>query len=130
MIMAMLFAGFVLAGLLSYRQHLGYQRVVNELATAENRSGVLLVSGRAKGWLRGAIAVLVIDRRRGQVTRAVALEGRSVFARFRECPALVGPVDGVAERAGSPALARAVTEALGMAGRLTAGASRRPAPMR
>lgn len=117
MILVVLFVALVLAGVLSYRQHLGYQRAVNDLATAENRSGVLLVSGRAKGRLRGAIAVLVIDRRRGEVLRAMAMQGRSVFAHFRDCPVLVGPVAGVAERAESPALSKAVTEALGMAGR-------------
>lgn len=115
---------FVVAGLLGYRQHLSYQRAVNELADQENRGGVLLVSGRSKGWRRGAIALLVIDRRRGRVLRAQAMEGASVFARFRERPELAGPVDAVEERAGSPALAKAVREAVGMASRLNAGAVR------
>jgi glucitol operon activator protein len=115
---------FVVAGLLTYRQHLGYQRAVNELATEENRSGVLLVSGRAKGWRRGAVVLLVIDRRRGQVLRARAMEGASVFATFRERPELAGPVAAVEERAGSSVLAKAVHEAVGMASRLNAGALR------
>jgi glucitol operon activator protein len=119
-----LLGGFVVAGLLSYRQHLGYQRAVNDLVTQENRSGVLLVSGRAKGWRRGAIVLLVIDRRRGEVLRARAMVGASVFARFRERPELAGPVAEAEERAGSPALAKAVTQALGMASRLNAGALR------
>ena len=119
-----LLGGFVVAGLLSYRQHLGYQRAVNDLATEENRSGVLLVSGRSKGWRRGAIVLLVIDRRRGEVLRARAMEGASVFARFRERPELAGSVAAAEERAGSPALAKAMTEALGMASRLNAGAVR------
>ncbi|PXY27244.1 transcriptional regulator GutM [Prauserella muralis] len=119
--MALLLSGFVVAGILSYRQHLGYQRAVNELADAENRSGVLLVSGRAKGRLRGAIVLLAIDRRRGHVIRARAMEGASVFAGFRERPELAGPVEGAEERAGSKAMAKAVHEALGMASRLNAG---------
>ncbi|MFC4000789.1 transcriptional regulator GutM [Prauserella oleivorans] len=119
-----LLAAFVVAGVLSYRQHLGYQRAVNELAAEENRSGMLLVSGRSKGRLRGAVVLLVIDRRRGTVTRARAMEGASVFARFSERPELAGPVEGAEERAGSKALAKAVHEALGMAGRLNAGALR------
>lgn len=122
--LVLLLGAFVVAGLLSYRQHLGYQRTVNELASAENRSGVLLVSGRAKGWRRGAIVVLVIDRRRGRVLRARAMEGASVFARFRDRPELAGPVEAAEERAGSTALAQAVREALGTASRLNAGASR------
>ncbi|MEU6643833.1 transcriptional regulator GutM [Saccharomonospora sp. NPDC046836] len=121
---ALLLVAFVAAGLLSYRQHLAYQRAVNELATEENRSGVLLVSGRAKGRLRGAIVLLVIDRRKGQVLRARAMEGRSVFATFRERPELAGPVEGAEDRAGSTALGRAVQEALRMASRLNAGALR------
>jgi glucitol operon activator protein len=125
--MVLLLGGFVVAGLLSYRQHLGYQRAVNDLATEENRSGVLLVSGRAKGWRRGAIVLLVIDRRRGRVLRARAMEGASVFAHFRERPELAGPVEAAEERAGSTALAKAVHEALGMASRLNAGALKSPA---
>ncbi|WP_199430209.1 transcriptional regulator GutM [Qaidamihabitans albus] len=120
----LLVAGFVVAGVLSYRQHLAYQRAVNRLATEENRSGVLLVSGRAKGRLRGAVVLLCIDRRRAEVTRAVAMQGASVFAGFRDCPDLVGPVAGAEERAGSRALARAVHDALGTAARLNAGALR------
>ncbi|ASR34853.1 transcriptional regulator [Prauserella marina] len=115
---------FVVAGILSYRQHLGYQRAVNELATDENRSGVLLVSGRSKGRLRGAIVLLVIDRRRGEVIRASAMEGSSVFASFKEREDLTGPVEGAEERAGSKALAKAVGDAMRMASRLNAGTLR------
>jgi glucitol operon activator protein len=122
--LVLLLGAFVVAGLLTYRQHLGYQRAVNDLATQENRSGVLLVSGRAKGWRRGAVVLLVIDRRRGRVLRARAMEGASVFATFRERPELAGPVEAAEERAGSTALAKAVHEALGMASRLNAGALR------
>lgn len=120
-VLVLLLGAFVVAGLLSYRQHLGYQRAVNDLATEENRSGVLLVSGRAKGWRRGAIVLLVIDRRRGKVLRARAMEGASVFAQFRERPELAGPVEAAEDRASSPALAKAMHEALGMASRLNAG---------
>jgi glucitol operon activator protein len=122
--MALLVAGFAVAGLFSYRQHLAYQRVVNRVATEENRSGVFLVTGRAKGRLRGAVVLLVIDRRRATITRALAMEGFSVFARFRERPELAGPVTGAEERAGSKAVRKAVHEALGMAARMNAGALR------
>ncbi|HEX6355938.1 transcriptional regulator GutM [Actinophytocola sp.] len=122
--LVLLLGAFAVAGVLTYRQHMGYQRAVNELAAEENRSGVLLVSGRAKHWRRGAIVLLVIDRRRGQVLRARAMEGASVFARFRERPELAGPVEAAEQRAGSKALAKAVHEALGMASRLNAGALR------
>ena len=122
--LVLLLGAFVVAGLLTYRQHLGYQQAVNDLATEENRSGVLLVSGRAKGWRRGAIVLLIIDRRRGQVLRARAMEGASVFAKFRERPELAGPIEAAEERAGSKAMAKAINQALGMASRLNAGAAR------
>lgn len=123
-VLVLFLAAFGAAGWLSYRQHQGYQRAVNDLATAENRSGVLLVSGRAKGWRRGAIVLLVIDRRHGTVLRARAMEGASVFARFRERSELAGPIETAESRAGSKPLAKAVTEALTMASRLNAGTRR------
>ncbi|WP_158894966.1 transcriptional regulator GutM [Amycolatopsis anabasis] len=113
-----LLTGFVAAGLLSYRQHLGYQRVVNRVATAENRAGVLLVTGRAKGRLRGAVVLLVIDRRRDAVTRALAMEGASVFARLRERPDLTGPTATLAARTTSKPLREATADALHLARRL------------
>jgi glucitol operon activator protein len=122
--LVLLLGAFAVAGLLSYRQHLGYQRAVNDLASQENRSGVLLVSGRAKGWRRGAIVLLVIDRRRGQVLRAQAMEGASVFAHFRERPELAGPVEAAEDRGSSKAMSKAIHQALGMASRLNAGALR------
>ncbi|GLY70622.1 transcriptional regulator GutM [Amycolatopsis taiwanensis] len=120
-VMAFLVGGFVVAGYLSYRQHQRYARVVNQVATEENRSGVLLVTGRAKGKFRGAVVLLVIDRRQDLVTRALGMEGASVFAGFRERPELTGPVKTVADRAPSKAVAKAVADALKMVSRLTAG---------
>jgi glucitol operon activator protein len=116
-----LITGFVVAGFLSYRQHTRYAQVVNTVATEENRRGVLLVSGRAKGRLRGAVVLLVVDRRQDLVTRALVMEGASVFARFRERPELLGPVGTVEDRAPSKATAKAVKEALTMVSRLTGG---------
>jgi DNA-binding transcriptional regulator of glucitol operon len=116
-----LMTGFVVAGFLSYRQHTRYAQVVNTVAAEENRRGALLVTGRAKGWLRGAVVLLVVDRRQDLVTRALAMEGASVFARFRERPELLGPIGTVEGRASSKATVKAVKEALKMVSRLTAG---------
>ncbi|MQA10621.1 MAG: transcriptional regulator [Pseudonocardiaceae bacterium] len=118
---ALLFGGFIVAGLFSWLQHLAYQRTVNRVASEENRSGVVLVTGRGKGKLRGAVVLLVIDRRSRAVTRALAMRGASVFARFREQPELLGPVDGLRERAGSRMAGKAVDDALQRYQRLTAG---------
>ncbi|GAA3837073.1 transcriptional regulator GutM [Amycolatopsis tucumanensis] len=118
---AILVAGFAVAGFFSYRQHMRYARVVNQVAAEENRGGVLLVTGRAKGKLRGAVVLLVVDRRRNAVTRALVMEGASVFARFRERPELAGPLGTLTERAPSKAVAKAAADALTMVSRLTAG---------
>ncbi|NKQ54024.1 transcriptional regulator [Amycolatopsis sp. K13G38] len=120
-IASLLVACFAVAGVLSYRQHMHYARVVNTIATEENRRGALLVTGRAKGKLRGAVVLLVIDRREDVVTRALVMEGASVFGRFRERPEFTGPVRTVEDRAPSRATAKAVAEALKMVSRLTAG---------
>jgi glucitol operon activator protein len=93
-------------------QQRAYQREVNKLVAAEKGSGLVLVSGRAKGWLRGAIVLLVIDRSARRVHRAVGMVGASVFARFHELPVLVGPLDGAAERATSKAARRAIEDAV------------------
>jgi len=119
--MVIIVGAFLLASWLSYRQHQRYSRVVNEVATEENRGGVLLVTGRAKGKLRGAVVLLVIDRRRELVTRALAMEGASVFATFRERPDLAGPLHTLAERASTKAMSKAIAEAMTMADRLTGG---------
>jgi glucitol operon activator protein len=123
---AILVAGFVVAGLLSYRQHLGYQRVVNRVATEENASGKLVVTGRAKGKLRGAVVLLVLDRADRRVTRALVMEGATVFAGFRERPDLLGPLADIESRANTTPLTRAVTDARHTANRLTAGPRAHP----
>lgn len=123
---ALIVAAFAVAFGLSLLQHRAYARAVNRVAAREHRSGVLLVTGRAKGALRGAVVLLVVDRVERRVTRALAMQGASVFARFRERPELCGPVDGVAERAQGKALRRAVADALPRYRRLDATTGRRP----
>ena len=103
---------FLLALVLAALQHRAYQRTINLVAAQEHRPGVVLVSGRAKGALRGAVVVLVVDRGRQEVVRALAMQGASVFARFRERSELHGPAGVVAERASTTALRRAVEDAM------------------
>ncbi|TCP54025.1 DNA-binding transcriptional regulator of glucitol operon [Tamaricihabitans halophyticus] len=121
----LLVGGFVVAGIFSWLQHYAYQRTVNQVATEENRSGVVLVTGRGKGKLRGAVVLLVIDRRGKEVRRALAMRGASVFARFQERPELCGPLDGLADREQSKMLRKAIEDAVANFKRVTAGA--RPA---
>lgn len=119
-----LVGAFGLALVLSLLQHRAYARTVNRVAADEHREGVVLVTGRAKGALRGSVVLLVVDRRQRAVVRALAMQGASVFARFRERPHLLGPVDGLAGRARTKAQRKAVEDALDRYRRLTA--ARRP----
>lgn len=112
-------AVFGLAMLLGWFQHRAYRTTVDRVAAQEHRPGVALVSGRAKGVLRGAVAILVVDRGAQRVVRALVMEGASVFARFREAPELVGPVASAADRARSAARRKAVADALDRSRRLT-----------
>lgn len=119
--MVLLVGAFVVAGIFSWLQHLAYQRTVNRVAAEENRSGVALVTGRGKGRLRGAVVLLVIDRHTKRVTRALAMRGSSVFARFHERPELTGPLASLRDRAGSRMAGKAVDDALDRYKRMTAG---------
>lgn len=65
-----------------------YQRILGGI-TAEGSTGYVGV-GNARGRLRkGVILILVVDREQ-EVTDALRMRGRTVFARFSEAPALVG----------------------------------------
>lgn len=108
----LLVAAFVLVGLLSYRQVTRYQADVNATARAHAGPGRYLVSGRGKGRLYGAVAVLVVDAPHGEVRHARTMSGVSVFARLKPAPELEGPLATVAERAESAALRRAIEDAL------------------
>jgi glucitol operon activator protein len=109
----LLFGMFMLSMLGSFLQHRYYLRVVNDLARQFRRSGYALASGRSKGRTRGAIAVLVVRRDDPDVIeRAVIMQGRTVFARFRERPELAGRVSETRLAACSPTMRRAVKDAL------------------
>ncbi|MBI5027359.1 MAG: transcriptional regulator [Actinobacteria bacterium] len=91
---------------LSLWQHSRYRKVVNEMARANAGRRLRLVSGRAKGRLRGAVAVLLVDPAAGEVVEARAMVGSTIFARLRPAPELAGPVSDVVARAGPSVPAR------------------------
>ncbi len=100
-----------LTGVSAFAQHRYYARTVRRLARAHDEPGCVLVSGRGKGRIRGAVAVLVLRAHDEQVKAAAVMEGATVFARFRERPDWVGlsardPLPG-----SSPRLAAAVADA-------------------
>jgi glucitol operon activator protein len=76
-----------LGGLLHHRH---YAKTVQRLAREYNRPGVVLVSGTARGRLRGAAVILVLRRDREVIERAYVMEGSSSLARFRDKKGWIG----------------------------------------
>jgi glucitol operon activator protein len=119
----LLLGGFALTTVASMVQHRYYTRTVNRLAAEEHRAGVTLVSGRATGRFRGAVVLLLVRRSDNVVERAVAMQGTSVLARFRERPQLTGELSTATSRAASAVMARAVEDARDRYRRMQSGAT-------
>ena len=92
-------------------QHKYYTRTVRRLARENNDPGCVLVSGRGKGRVRGAIAVLVLDKQDEIIRAAAVMEGASVLARFKQRPDWVGLSARDDLPRCSPRLAKAVADA-------------------
>ena len=71
-------------------QHRYYARTVRRLAAAHNRPGCVLVSGRGKRRLRGAIVIMVLRADDEQIQAASLMEGSTVLARFKDRADWVG----------------------------------------
>ena len=108
----LLLAALLAMGGLSLWQTQRLTADINTMARACAGPDRHLVSGRGKGRLYGAIAVLVVDVARAEVVEAGAMTGVSVFARLRPAPQLAGPLASVLDRAPGKALHRAVEDAL------------------
>jgi glucitol operon activator protein len=92
----LLIIGLVGSMVLSYFQHRYYSKTVQRMISEGEHRDATLVSGRHKGKLRGAVALLVV--RPGPdpvIERAAVMQGASVLARFHERPELVGPLSGI-----------------------------------
>lgn len=108
-----LIVALLLSGALSLLQHFTYSRAAQRMTRAfAGERDMFLVSGRGRGFLRGAVVLLVIDRRERRVVAAEAMVGGTVFARFRGRPQLIGPLEGVQDRAPRGKLRDAVQYAL------------------
>lgn len=141
---ALLITAMILAMVMTLFQVRRYNRELQESARAASGPDNALISGRCRSFRGGAVVVMVVDTARGEVVRATAMTGRTVFARFRERSELIGPVAGLADRARSRALRRGTEDALlrlpkprrgtaravsaSAADRARACAPRRPAP--
>ncbi len=108
-----LLGALILSGLFSWLQHRAYLRSTNLLADEyRGRTDAVLVSGRGKGRLRGAVVLLVIDVRVKKVIAAKAMVGSSILARFRDRPELLGSLSSAADRTGDKHIAKAVESAI------------------
>src|ERR1044072_3154488 len=92
-------------------QHKYYTRTVRRLARENTDPGRVLVRGRGKGRIRGAIAVLVLDKQTEAIQAAAVMEGASVLARFTQRPDWVGLCARDDPPKCSPRLAKAVADA-------------------
>ncbi|GAB3050580.1 transcriptional regulator GutM [Sediminivirga luteola] len=100
----------MLMGLWQYRAYTGAARRLQNRYAGRDRH--YLVSGRARGPLRGAIVLLVIDAGTKTVVNAEAMVGASALARFRPRPELEGSVSGLQGRTGDEKLREALRGAV------------------
>jgi len=107
----LLFLAMSLTAASGLAQHRYYTRTVRRLARDHDEPGCMLVSGRGKGRVRGAIAVLVLRRHDEAIRAAAVMEGATVLARFKDRPDWVGlsARDNLPQC--SPRLAKAVADA-------------------
>lgn len=109
----LLLAALVLGGVLSYLQHRAYAAATRRLTEEfHGRADMILVSGRGKGWTRGAVVLLVIDSITKRIIAAEAMVGVTIFARFRVRNELVGPLSSAPKRANEKRVAEAVQSAI------------------
>ena len=83
-------AAVSLTAISALAQHKYYARTVRRLAIAHNRPECVLVSGRGKRRLRGAIVVVVLRTDDEQIQAATVMEGSTVLARFKDRDDWVG----------------------------------------
>lgn len=109
---ALLMTAMLVAMVLSLFQARAYNRELNRASQDSRGAEDILISGRHRSFRGGAVVVLVIDRARNEIVRASSLRGFTVFARFRDRPQLLGPVENAEERAQGRAERHAMADAL------------------
>jgi glucitol operon activator protein len=108
----LLIIGLVGSMVLSFFQHRYYTKTVQRLIREGQDPDATLVSGRHKGKLRGAVALLIVGPGPDPVIeRAAIMVGASVMARFHDRPELVGPLSALPGR-GDNASTKAVGDAI------------------
>lgn len=109
---ALLFLAMVVSGLLTLLQQRQYSRELSRIAAASRGKDDVLLSGRGRSLLGGAVLILVVDRTTAQIVTARGMVGASVFARFKDLPDLLGPTATATERTRGKQVTAAATMAL------------------
>jgi DNA-binding transcriptional regulator of glucitol operon len=108
-----LLGALAVAGVLSYLQHRAYTASTRRLVDRfRSNPRAVIVSGRGKGWSRGAVVLLAIDSSSRRVIAGEAMVGASVFARFHPREELEGPLASVASRTTDRKLGQALEQAV------------------
>ncbi|EWS80405.1 transcriptional regulator GutM [Brachybacterium phenoliresistens] len=107
----LLIAAILLSFAFSYLQHRAYSRTVRAVALAHDRTGVVVVSGRGKGFLRGCVVILAVDTTTRRILEARTMQGSTVLARFRRAEFLEGPLKAAPSRATSRWMEEALQQA-------------------
>lgn len=108
---ALLIFAIVLSFAFSYQQHRAYVGTIRTVADAHDRNGVVVVSGRGKGFLRGCVVVLAVDATTRRILEARTMQGSTVLARFRRAEFLEGHLKGATGRATSRWMVEALEQA-------------------
>lgn len=109
---AILIVAMLLGMGLTFLQQQSYSRQLNHALTRASGDHLMLVSGRGRSFMGGAIVILIVDQLTRQVVWASLMAGRTTFARFHDAPHLLGPVDGAVARASGKQVKAAVQMAL------------------
>lgn len=95
---AYLFAALVIGAILTYVQMSAYNRELNRALHVARGEHLVLVSGKGRSFRGGAIVIAIVDTINREITWARAMTGATVFARFRDVPALIGPMASAVDR--------------------------------
>lgn len=93
-----LIAAMLLGLGLTYLQMRAYNNELNRALHASRGEHLMLVSGRGRSFLGGAIVIAIVDITKREIVFARAMTGATVFQRFADVPELLGRMDGAAER--------------------------------
>ncbi len=107
-----LFAAMILGVPLTWLQTRRYTRAVREMAAGHQDPSNILVSGRGRGKIRGAVVMLVIDAATRTIIEARVMAGASVFAPVRRDHEIEGPVDDAVTRTADKMVARGIAQAV------------------